>query len=59
MQRRLIEEIETRRNFFIRPAVANVNQVAIVMTRVSQEPDFLLVDKLLVRRTKNITPVLL
>ncbi|NLK69744.1 MAG: ribosome small subunit-dependent GTPase A [Clostridiaceae bacterium] len=55
-----IEEIETRRNFFIRPAVANVNQVAIVMTRVSPEPDFLLVDKLLIAaEQKNITPIII
>ncbi|HZK28347.1 MAG TPA: ribosome small subunit-dependent GTPase A [Thermoclostridium sp.] len=55
-----IEEIETRQNFFIRPAVANVSQMAIVMTNVSPEPDLLLVDKLLITaEQKNITPFII
>jgi len=55
-----IEEIETRQNFFIRPPVANVNQIAIVMAKISPEPDFLLVDKLLITAEKNgITPLII
>lgn len=55
-----IEEIEQRQNFFIRPPVANVNQIAIVMTMVFPEPDFLLVDKLLITAEKNgITPFII
>jgi len=54
-----IEEIEERQNFFIRPTVANVNQIAVVLAKTSPEPDFLLVDKLLVTAEKNgITPLI-
>jgi len=54
-----IEEIEPRQNFFIRPPVANVNQIAVVLAKTSPEPDFLLVDKLLVTAEKNgITPLI-
>jgi len=54
-----IEEIEERQNCFIRPPVANVNQIAVVLAKISPEPDFLLVDKLLVTAEKNgITPLI-
>jgi len=32
--------------------VANVNQIAVVLAKISPEPDFLLVDKLLVTAEK-------
>lgn len=55
-----IEEIEQRRNFFVRPPIANVNQMAVVMTGISPEPDFLLVDKLLITALKNeIKPIII
>lgn len=55
-----IEEIEERQNCFIRPPVANVNQIAIVMAKTCPEPDFLLVDKLLITAEKNgITPLII
>ncbi|HEY8420459.1 MAG TPA: ribosome small subunit-dependent GTPase A [Thermoclostridium sp.] len=55
-----IEEIEERTNIFIRPPVANVNQMAVVMARTHPEPDFLLVDKLLITAEKNgITPLII
>jgi ribosome biogenesis GTPase len=54
-----IEEIEERQNFFVRPPVANVNQIAIVIAGTSPEPDFLLVDKLLITAERNgITPLI-
>lgn len=54
-----IERIEERQNYFIRPPVANVNQMAVVLAKAFPEPDFLLVDKLLVTAEKNgITPLI-
>lgn len=55
-----IEEIEQRKNSFVRPPVANVKQVAVVMTSSSPEPDYLLVDKLLITALQsNIEPILI
>ncbi len=55
-----VEEIKERKNFFVRPPVANVNMMAIVISVSSPEPDFLLVDKLLISAIKNdIEPVII
>ncbi len=55
-----VEEIKERKNFFVRPPVANVNMMAIVISVNSPEPDFLLVDKLLISAQKNdIEPVII
>lgn len=43
-----IEEIFPRESQLIRPTVANVNQIAIVIATKSPQPDFLLLDKLLI-----------
>lgn len=43
-----IEEILPRESRLIRPAVANVNQVVIVVSIRSPQPDFILLDKLLI-----------
>lgn len=43
-----IEEIFPRQSQLIRPAVANVNQIAIVIAIKSPQPDFTLLDKLLI-----------
>lgn len=43
-----IEEISPRESQLIRPAVANVNQIAIVIAIKSPQPDFTLLDKLLI-----------
>jgi ribosome biogenesis GTPase len=43
-----IEEILPRESQLIRPAVANVNQIAIVISIKSPQPDFILLDKLLI-----------
>lgn len=43
-----IEEIFPRESQLIRPAVANVNQIAIVISIKSPQPDFILLDKLLI-----------
>ncbi|MBP7175782.1 MAG: ribosome small subunit-dependent GTPase A [Thermoclostridium sp.] len=55
-----IEEIKERRNCFIRPPVANIKQAAVVMAGASPEPDYLLVDKLLVSALQNdIQPIII
>ncbi len=55
-----IEEIEERKNSFVRPPVANVTQVAVVMTGSSPEPDYLLVDKLLISAMQSdIQPIII
>lgn len=55
-----IEEIHQRRNYFVRPPVANVNRLAIVMAAMSPEPDFVLVDKLLsTARVNDIEPLII
>ena len=43
----VIQEILPRRSSLVRPAVANVDQIVIVMATVSPAPDFYLIDKLL------------
>lgn len=55
-----IEEIEERKNSFIRPPVANVSQMAVVISAASPEPDFLLADKLLLSARQNdIEPMMI
>lgn len=55
-----IEEIKDRKNAFVRPPVANVGQMAIVMTGASPEPDLLLVDKLLATALQSdIEPIII
>ncbi len=48
-----IDEIKERSTVFTRPAVANVNQMIIVIAAKSPEPDLMLVDKLLVTAEKQ------
>lgn len=55
-----IEDILTRRNEFIRPPVANIEQVGIVVSIKSPEPDLGLVDKLLITcEIKAIQPFII
>ena len=42
----VIEEIKPRKNCFIRPAVANLDQIAFFMSVKSPEPDMFLLDKM-------------
>ena len=54
-----ITEILPRKNLLIRPAVANVDKLVIVMAASAPKPDLLLVDKLLLQcESAKITPVL-
>ena len=55
-----VEDILKRRNEFIRPPVANIDQLAVVLAAASPEPDFMLMDKLLIMASaKNIRPIIL
>ncbi|WP_369085831.1 ribosome small subunit-dependent GTPase A [Metamycoplasma spumans] len=55
----LIHRILGRRNFFIRPKIANVDQAIVVMSLVEPEFSSLLVDKfLIIIENKNVTPII-
>lgn len=52
-----VESIEPRKTRLQRPAVSNVDQLAIVISIKSPEPDLLLLDKLIIiAKTENIEP---
>ena len=54
-----IDEVLPRRNLLIRPAVANIDRLLIVLSGHLPEPDWLLADKLIVQATLNrIEPVM-
>lgn len=54
-----IESINERKNFLIRPPVANIDCVAIVVAAASPSPDMFLIDKLLVCAEKgSIQPLI-
>ena len=54
-----IDEIFPRRNMLVRPAVANIDRLLIVLSAHLPEPDWLLADKLIVQATLNrIEPVM-
>ncbi len=56
----LLLDILPRENILIRPAVANVDKLMIVLSASLPRPDFMLVDKLLVQcEVLGITPVLI
>ena len=57
-QARVIERILPRKNFLLRPGVANVDQLLFVIAP-SPKPDFLLLDKILIRCLRESVPVLL
>jgi ribosome biogenesis GTPase / thiamine phosphate phosphatase len=48
-----IMEILPRKNVFIRPPVANLDQVVFIMALASPEPNFLILDRLLVMAEKS------
>lgn len=55
-----IDKILDRRNFFIRPPVSNIDQMAVVMSVSCPEPDLQLVDKLLITcQAKDIRPIII
>lgn len=42
-----VEEIEERKNFLIRPPVANIECIVIVVAATNPQPDFFMIDKLI------------
>ena len=55
-----IDEILPRRNLLVRPAVANIDRLLIVLSAHLPEPDWLLCDKLIVQAKLNqIEPVMI
>ena len=57
-EERIVTEILPRKNFLLRPSVSNVDCVVFVIAPVPK-PDFLLLDKVLVRCAREGVPVLL
>jgi len=54
-----IEEIKERKNFLIRPPVANIDLLLLVVAAASPEPSLFLIDKMLITAEKNnIEPVI-
>ena len=54
-----IESISPRRTYFVRPPVANVDQVAIVIATASPLPDLFIIDKLTVQASiQGIEPII-
>lgn len=47
-----IEKVLDRKNFLIRPSIANVDQVVLVFASINPEPDYNLLDRLLVQAEK-------
>lgn len=55
----MIEEILPRRNFLIRPPIANLDFLVIVVSTTQPEPNYFIIDKLIAAaQTKNIEPVI-
>ena len=58
-QQGFIEEIDERRNSLIRPPVANLDRLVLVVSVVSPPPNLLVLDKMIaIAEYKNIEPVL-
>ena len=55
----VIQNILPRKNQLVRPAVANVDQIVIVMAAKSPAPDLLLIDKLLISAVGKNIPVVM
>ena len=54
-----LEEISPRTTYLIRPAVANVDTVVIVIAATSPNPDFFMIDKLIVTAEKSDIDVII
>lgn len=56
----VISEIEERKNFLIRPPLANLDQIIFIVSTVSPVPNFLILDKFIaIAEYKNIEPVII
>lgn len=54
-----IDKIYARKNEFIRPPIANIDQIIMVMATTNPKPDFTLLDKQLVMAEKNGVEILI
>lgn len=55
----VIDKVEERKNYFIRPPVANIDQMVIVVSIENPVPDYMLLDKeIILCLSKNITPII-
>ena len=55
----VIEKIYPRKNEFIRPPIANIDQLIIVISTTNPKPDLELLDKQLIMAEKNnVTPII-
>lgn len=58
--RGVVDKVLDRKNSLVRPTVANVDQLMIVIPCKSPEPDLMLIDKLIITaKHNNITPILI
>ncbi|MDE5936127.1 MAG: ribosome small subunit-dependent GTPase A [Ruminococcus sp.] len=56
----VISEIEIRKNFLIRPPLANLDQIIFIVSTVSPVPNFLILDKFIaIAEYKKIEPVVI
>ncbi|MDE7104934.1 MAG: ribosome small subunit-dependent GTPase A [Ruminococcus sp.] len=56
----VISEIENRKNFLIRPPLANLDQIIFIVSTVSPSPNFLILDKFIaIAEYKKIEPVVI
>lgn len=56
----VISEIGERKNFLIRPPLANLDQIIFIVSTVSPAPNFLILDKFIaIAEYKNIEPVII
>ena len=56
----VISEIEVRKNFLIRPPLANLDQIIFIVSTVSPVPNFLILDKFIaIAEYKKIEPVMI
>lgn len=54
----LLSEILPRKNLLVRPAVANIDQIFLVVSATSPAPDWLLLDRLIVQAKRlNVKPI--
>ena len=53
IQRNVIEKIYPRKNEFVRPPIANIDQLIIVLATTNPKPDLMLLDKQIIMAEKN------
>ncbi len=59
MEEGVVDEILERKNSFVRPAVANIDNLVIVVSTTKPKPNLLLIDKICsIAEYKGITPIL-